>query len=131
MVLVTDSAVVQAALSTGRTRSKEIMFFMRRLFWLSVINNFEFKSVYIRSEDNIICDALSRLDDDTSNARLLNADRGGRLCCRESLRHRLYACRTGATTERAAEIPGASICAELCDHEGGTSSQISGLCWEF
>ena len=88
-------------------------------------------SVYICSEDNIICDALSKLDDGTSNARLLNADRGGTLCCRERLRHPLYACRAGATKERAAEIPGASICAELSELEGGTSSEISGLCWEF
>ena len=34
VMLVTDSAVIQAALSMGRSRSEGIMYYMRRLFWL-------------------------------------------------------------------------------------------------
>ena len=91
MMLVTDSVVVQAALPMGRSRSEVIMYYMRRLFWLAVGNNFEFKSVYIRSKDNIICDALSHLDDRSSHPRILDVDTGGFLWCRDKLSGSLFA----------------------------------------
>ena len=81
VVMVTDSTTVRAALNTGRSRSPAIMGFLRRLFWLSVEHNFEFSAVYIRSAENVICDALSRLGVESSWTRIREADRMGCMCC--------------------------------------------------
>ena len=62
-ILITDSSVVQAALNTGCSQNKAIMHYLRRLFWMAVETNFEFRSIYIRSGVNTICDELSRFDD--------------------------------------------------------------------
>ena len=82
MMLVTDSVVVQAALRRRLSRSEGIMHYIRRHFWLAVEFNFEFKSIYIKSKDNIICDTLSHLDDVNSNGCILKVYAGGLLCCR-------------------------------------------------
>ncbi len=82
VIFITDSAVVEAALNSGRSRSPAIMFFIRRLFWLSIEFNFCFISTYINTKVNVTCDALSRLDCRESVDRIRNVDREGRLCCR-------------------------------------------------
>ena len=68
IIFITDSAVVEASLNTGRSRSPMIMGFFRRLFWLSVSHNFTFISTYINTKVNTICDALSRLDKEDSTS---------------------------------------------------------------
>ena len=82
ITMVTDSTTVMSALNTGRSGSPEIMHFLRRLFWVATEHNFHFDSVFIGTRDNVICDALSRLDDRGSADRIAEADPSGSLCCR-------------------------------------------------
>ena len=81
VVFVTDNTTVQAALSTGRCCNRQIMIWVKELFWLSVEFNFDIKSTYIRSKDNIICDALSRWRDPPSKCRIQAVDQSRQLCC--------------------------------------------------
>lgn len=81
ILFITDSATVQSALSTGRSKCKRIMILLRKLFWLSVKHNFEYKAIYIRSCDNVVCDALSRLDKPSSIDRIKRADCCSYMCC--------------------------------------------------
>ena len=81
IIFVTDSAVVCAALNTGRSRSPKIMEYVRRLFWLAVEHNFVFTSTYINTKINVTCDALSRFDRLASNARIRGVDGVKAMCC--------------------------------------------------
>ena len=72
ILFITDSSTVLSALATGHPKCPPIMTLLRVLFWYSVEFNLSNSSAYIRSEDNNICDSLSRLNDTRSNARLLN-----------------------------------------------------------
>jgi len=85
IVMVTDNTCVMHAINSGRSKSPEIMSLLRRLFWLSTAHNFEVGSCYIKSGDNIICDAISRLSEEGSSDRIRVADRLGLLCCRDVL----------------------------------------------
>ena len=60
MVFVTDKATVCSALAMGRCVNKIIMKGVKELFWMSVLFNFDIQSMYIRSKENVVCDALSR-----------------------------------------------------------------------
>ena len=58
-----------------------IIFFLRRIFWLAVKNNFVFISSHIPSKVNAMCDALSRLNIIGNVSRLVDLDRSKQLCC--------------------------------------------------
>ena len=75
------SKAVRAALSSSRCANKTIMNWIRELFWVLCQFNFDISSVYLRSQDNIICDALSRWQDPCSKLRINSTDRIGWLCC--------------------------------------------------
>ena len=62
IILITDNSTVQTALSTGKSNSKGIMTLLRKLFWILTEFNFEYMSVYIKSKDNALADALSRIN---------------------------------------------------------------------
>ena len=79
--MVSDNTQVVAALRTGRSTNKTSMEWLRRIFWRAVEKNMDIKSVYIRSEDNEICDSLSRLSEHSSVGRINSADKGGYMCC--------------------------------------------------
>lgn len=81
VLIVTDNNTVKSALNTGRCKNKCIMKFMRQIFWMSIENNFSIASVYIKSEDNHICDALSRLNNKDNYLLLKSLDSGNQLCC--------------------------------------------------
>lgn len=81
VVMVTDNETVRAALTSGRSKSKGVMYFIRRLFWIAAEHNFDIQSVYVRSADNTICDALSRWEAADSMDRIRAADGARRLCC--------------------------------------------------
>ena len=107
VVMITDSTTVRAALNTGRSKSPEIMFYIRRLFWLACEHNFEFSSVYIRSGDNTVCDALSRLDDPGSTGRIREADTSRLMCCNHIFKDGAFSiCRGGGTGEGETDVPG-------------------------
>ena len=59
------------------------MFFIRRLFWVAIQNNFEYKAVYIRGEINEICDTLSRLNNPNSGDRITLLDQVKLMCCND------------------------------------------------
>ena len=110
VVMVTDSTTVRAALNTGRSRCPEIMSYLRKLFWLACEYNFEFSSVYIRSSDNTVCDALSRLDDPKSASRIREADTSQLMCCSHIFKDGAFStCRGGRTDEGEADVPGPLI----------------------
>ena len=119
VVMVTDSTTVRAALNSGRSKSKDIMFFLRRMFWIACENNFEFSSVYIKSNDNIVCDALSRLDDPGSAGRIRGVDVNQSMCCSHIFRDAIFStCRGGGADEGEAGVPDPLICPELAQHQG-------------
>ena len=59
--IVTDNMQVLAMVNTGRSANHLCMEWLRELFWLCFIFNIELWASYIRSEDNILADNLSRL----------------------------------------------------------------------
>ena len=81
LIFITDNTVVRSALNTGRSRNANVMFFLRRIFWLSVNYNFVFISTYIPSKVNVLCDALSRWPSPGMRMRICNIDIGRHLCC--------------------------------------------------
>ena len=84
IVFIADSTIVQAALTSGKSKSKVIMDLLRRLFWLSVQTlqwNFIYKAVHVSVTTNNSCDALSRLNIQSSNIRIQNVDNSSLLCC--------------------------------------------------
>ena len=78
---VTDNTQVLHMINSGRSSNQLCMGWIRQLFWLSVTHNFHPKSVYIRSEHNVICDALSRWGTKDQRDRLLYATSPDSLCC--------------------------------------------------
>ena len=79
--MVTDNTQVRGALLKGRSKNAITMEWLRRIFWLSVVHNFNIVSIYIPSEENNVCDALSRLVDPRSIERLKEADPHHLMCC--------------------------------------------------
>ena len=59
--VITDNMQVLAMLNTGRSSNKLCMSWLREIFWTCFINNSDVYASYIRSEDNILADALSRV----------------------------------------------------------------------
>ena len=87
IVFITDNTQVLAALRTGRSKNKTTMRWLRLIFWESVTHNFNIRAVYINTNDNVICDSLSRLSSYRNIVRLRDADVAGRMCC-----HHLFEC---------------------------------------
>lgn len=87
IIVVTDNTQVRAALNTGRSTNKTTMRWLRKIFWCSIMNNFDIQSVYINTKNNVICDSLSRLDAFKNIARIRDVDVMGRMCC-----HTLFLC---------------------------------------
>jgi hypothetical protein len=83
LCVVTDNTTVKSAINTGRSKCKEIMLYVRKLFWRAVQGNFNMCSVYLPSDKNTICDSLSRLGKEESLVRLREADSSRRMCCSE------------------------------------------------
>ena len=81
LVFITDNNTVRAALCSGKTPNHTILQWIKELFWLSVMYNYEIAAVYINSDKNLICDALSHWDNKSSKASIRAADPGNRLCC--------------------------------------------------
>lgn len=129
VVMVTDSTTVRGALNTGRSRCPEIMYFVRRLFWLACKHNFEFSAVYIRSGDNVVCDALSRLGEAGSCDRIRDVDKVSSMCCSQIFTAGNFCISRDSRTEnREAAVPEPLVCAKLHHHKGHAGAQISGVC---
>ena len=59
--IITDNMQVLAMINTGRSKNHLCMEWLRELFWYCFIYNVELYATYIKSEDNILADQLSRL----------------------------------------------------------------------
>ena len=59
--VITDNMQVLAMLCTGRSANKLCMSWLREIFWMCFIWNIDISPSYIRSADNHLADALSRL----------------------------------------------------------------------
>ena len=55
------------------------MSWLRLIFWASIKFNFDIQSVYLNTNDNMICDSLNRLDKFKNIARIWDADQAGKL----------------------------------------------------
>ena len=66
MRVLTDNTQVLSMVNTGRSSSVRCMFWIRELFWVSVIHNFDLVASHIGTDDNVIPDFLSRYFDPKS-----------------------------------------------------------------
>ena len=58
---ITDNMQVLAMINTSRSANRQCMAWLREMFWMCFIWNLEVCASYIKSADNILADALSRL----------------------------------------------------------------------
>ena len=63
VIVMTDNTQVQACINTGRSKGIKTMWWLRELFWLSVIFNFHVVARRVKSRDNVLPDYLSRYFD--------------------------------------------------------------------
>ena len=59
--VVTDNTQVYHELRTGRGSNPTTMAWLREIFWVTALHNIYIKPSWIRSQDNILADSLSRL----------------------------------------------------------------------
>ena len=59
--IVTDNMQVLAMLNTGRSTNKTCMTWLREVFWTCFVNNMDVFATYVKSCDNVLADALSRV----------------------------------------------------------------------
>ena len=83
----TDNTQVLTMLRKGRSRNKTCMNWLRELFWLSFLFNFELIPYYVRSQDNFVADTMSRLGYDKYKKVFVRNYNRFSLCCRESILH--------------------------------------------
>ena len=78
---VTDNTQVMWAIRKGRSKNLFSMCWLREIFWLTVKHNISLSSVYISTDDNVLCDSLSRLDLPKSLARIRECMSKDSMCC--------------------------------------------------
>ena len=79
----TDNTQVMSMISTGRSSSIDCMFWLRELFWISVLYYFHLVSSYFPTYENVVPDFLSRFFDPKWTSSLnYNLTHG--LCCYRS-----------------------------------------------
>ena len=78
---VTDNTQVMWAIRKGRSKNKFSMSWLREIFWMSVEYNISVTAVYISTDDNVLCDSLSRLDKPESVDRIRSSMSKDSLCC--------------------------------------------------
>lgn len=95
---VTDNQQVLNMLRSGRSSNKTCMEWIKELFWVCALHAIEIKSVYIRSEENVWADHLSRLMYRKNANEMSNLVGQTQMCCKDRL---LSCCRSvvGVDTE--------------------------------
>ena len=83
VLFLTDNTQVLQMINTGRSSSVECMFWIRELFWLSFIHNFQAVASHIGTRENIVPDYLSRCYDAKNIARIPKS-LTDHLCCFQS-----------------------------------------------
>ena len=79
--IITDNMQVLAMINTGRSTNKTCMTWLRELFWICVVNNIDLFASYIKSEDNILADALSRAAYSGVTQKCVKLLDGFNMCC--------------------------------------------------
>ena len=79
--LITDNMQVLAMVNTGRSCNPTCMSWLREMFWLCFIWNIDIFATYIRSEDNILADALSRASYTGMPTKCLKLLQDSNMCC--------------------------------------------------
>lgn len=82
LLFVTDNTQVQGWVNKGCSSNPYAMAWLRELFWVAAFYNLSIRSSRISSEDNILADALSRLNSDDSNIICDSHIIGFSDCCR-------------------------------------------------
>ena len=83
--IVTDNSQVMYMINTGRSSNKFCMSWLRELFWLCFVFNVRLFASYVRSENNVLADALSRFDDQGKFHIIIDFLHGYNMCCSDVL----------------------------------------------
>ena len=79
--IITDNMQVLAMINTGRSCNKTCMTWLREIFWTCFIYNMEVQASYIRSADNHLADALSRLAYKGTESLCVSLLTSTNMCC--------------------------------------------------
>ena len=71
--MITDNMQVLAMLCTGRSANKLCMSWLGEIFWLCFLWNIDITASYIKSADNLLADALSRVPEGGARVLLFTA----------------------------------------------------------
>ena len=84
--IITDNMQVLAMINTGRSKNKLCMGWLREIFWVCFIHNIDLFATYIKSEDNILADHLSRLPYKGYVSKCIKSLDDANMCCSISSR---------------------------------------------
>ena len=98
---VTDNMQVLAMVNTGRSANRTCMTWLREMFWLCFIMNIDIFATYIRSADNVLADALSRVSYTGMVTKCFDLLAFNNMCCSSSTR-----AIDGPTDVTPAAVPG-------------------------
>lgn len=70
VTVYTDNMTTKCAINKGSSKNSLLMYFLRELFWLSAIFNFDIKAKFIPGRLNNIADSASRLNEPGQLSRL-------------------------------------------------------------
>ena len=79
--LVTDNSQVIYMINTGRSQNKRCMGWIREIFWTCFIYNINVFASYIRTENNMLADSLSRLDSNSKFQEAMALLTSNSMCC--------------------------------------------------
>ena len=86
MHIITDNMQVLAMLNTGRSTNRMCMSWLREIFWICFLNNLDVHATYIKSADNLLADALSRVAYHGVPAKCSKLLLDYNMCCSSSYR---------------------------------------------
>lgn len=83
--VVVDNMQVFHMIRTGRSINSRCMEWLRSLFWMCVNLDVDLNPVYIRSEDNLLADTLSRVLYSKTSSKLTDLIENYSICCKKGL----------------------------------------------
>ena len=98
--LITDNMQVLAMINTGRSSNSVCMTWLREIFWMCFIWNLDVWASYIKSADNVLADALSRLPYSGVPRKCLDLLSTLNMCCSSPCRNPV-----GQSTPPSEEFP--------------------------
>lgn len=83
--VVVDNLQVLYMLKTGHSINSKCMEWLRDLFWSCVYHDLDLKPVYIKSEENVLADTLSRVLYSSTASRLHEILNDYSICCKDGV----------------------------------------------